>query len=240
MMKTAALLLSALSLTAVTAPAQDDEEGGLLGGDIPLGVEAVTGYRSEYIDRGFKLAGDLFDFQAESEIALDDEWLVNLGGWFASEVGSGSFEETAAFAGIRRETEKLTLGLELTWRNVRHAVFDDGLDIAPYFMWHFNEDFGVTTGLAWNTGADGLYGFVETAWSKALDTSSFVTATAGLSAVEDYYDRSGLNDLYARLSYTYAINRSVAVTPFAETSLPLASHGESIRVVGGVWFEVNF
>ena len=31
--------------------------------EIPLGIEAVTGYRTEYVHRGFKLADDVFDFQ---------------------------------------------------------------------------------------------------------------------------------------------------------------------------------
>jgi hypothetical protein len=31
--------------------------------NIPLGVEAVTGYRTEYIHRGMSLADDVIDFQ---------------------------------------------------------------------------------------------------------------------------------------------------------------------------------
>jgi len=208
--------------------------------DIPLGIEAVTGYRSEYIHRGFKLANDLFDFQLEVEIALTNQLMLNSGAWFATGVGSGDLEETAGFIGIRQECEQLTYGIELTWRSLRHSDFKSGLDIAPYASWHFSDDFGLTAGVAWDTGASGLYSFLEGVWSKPVGDSAFIKATGGVSAVSSYYDRSGLNDLYGRLSYTYAINRSVALTPFLETSVPIRSHGETVRAVAGIWFEVNF
>lgn len=227
------ILACILPASAQTILAEETDE-------IPLGIEAVTGYRSEYIHRGFKQAADLMDFQVEAELALSDRLMLNAGGWFATELGNGDFDETATFIGIRHDTEFLTLGIELTWRSIQSGPFESGLDIAPYATWQFNDDFGITGGLAWDTGADGLYTFLEGNWSKPLGTSAFIAATTGISAVSDYYDRSGLNDLYARLSYTYAINRSVSVTPFLETSHPLKSHGESTRAVAGIWFEVNF
>lgn len=208
--------------------------------EIPLGIEAVTGYRSEYIFRGFKLGGDLFDFQLEAEVALTNEVMLNAGGWFATETGRGDFEESVGFIGIRQECNDLMIGLELTFKSVSHPVFKNGLDIAPYISWQINEDFAIGGGVAWDTGADGLYSYAEGVWSKAFGESAFVRAVGGISGVADYYDRSGLNDVYARLSYTYGINQRVAVTPFAETSVPLKSHGETVRIVAGLWFEVNF
>jgi len=49
--------------------------------DIPLGVEVVTGYRTGSVHRGFEPAQDLIDVQAEAEIAISNEWLLNLGGY---------------------------------------------------------------------------------------------------------------------------------------------------------------
>jgi len=235
-MKFVPIALCAVALLPTAASAQEASDLK----DIPLGIEAVTGYRSEYIHRGFKLANDLFDFQLEAEIALTNQLMLNFGAWFATGVGSGDLEETAGFIGIRQECEQFTYGLELTWRSLRHSEFDSGLDIAPYASWYFTDDFGLTAGVAWDTGADGLYAFLESGWSKPLGESAFIKATGGVSAVSDYYDRSGLNDLYGRISYTYAVNRSVALTPFLETSIPIKSHGESVRAVAGIWFEVNF
>lgn len=208
--------------------------------EIPWGVEVVTGYRSEYIQRGFKLANDLLDVQGEAEIRLSDDLIANVGGWFGTGTGSADFEETGAFVGIRWEQGDIELALTAGWTFIDHPVFEDGLDVSPTLTWNFTEDLSFTGGAAWNTGADGLYGFAETKWSKPLDTSSFVTLSGGISAVVDYYGRDGWNDLHARASYTRTINKRVALTPFVDLSVPLQSDGESTRVVGGVWFEVNF
>lgn len=232
-MKLPSACLLVFAMLSSAASAEDSRE-------IPYGIEAVTGYRSEYIHRGFKLANDLFDFQLEAEIALSNEVMLNFGGWFATATGSGDFEESAGFIGVRHECNDLMIGLELTFKSVSHGVFRNGADIAPYVSWQLNDDFAIGAGVAWDTGADGLYSYAEGVWSKAHGESAFIRAVGGVSGVADYYDRSGLNDFYARISYTYGISRSVAITPFAETSLPLKSHGESARMVAGLWFEVNF
>jgi hypothetical protein len=67
-----------------------------------------------------------------------------------------------------------------------------------------------------------------------------VALKAGTSWVEDYYGRSGWNDVYGRASFTYAISKSVSVTPFVGFSLPADASPETERLFGGVWFEVNF
>jgi hypothetical protein len=41
----------------------------------------VTGYRTGSVHRGFEPAQDLIDVQAEAEIAISNEWLLNLGGY---------------------------------------------------------------------------------------------------------------------------------------------------------------
>ena len=225
--------LAPLPLLATAAPAEVERE-------IPWGVEVVTGYRSEYIQRGFKLANDLFDVQAEAELTLTDDLIANFGAWYGTGTGSADFDEGGAFAGIRAEQSDFSFAFDARWRSIDHPVFEDGIDLMPSVSWHWTEDLGFTAGAAWNTGADGLYGFAESNWSKPVGKSSFVSLTGGLSAVDGYYGRSGWNDLYARASFTQGINQSVAITPFVGLSIPLQSDGETNRLFGGVWFEVNF
>jgi hypothetical protein len=119
-------LVASLLATSLAASAREPDALA----EIPLGIEAVTGYRSEYIHRGFKFAGALVDFQAEAEIALSTHLLLNVGGWFATGVGGADFEEAAGFLGFRQETDELTLGVELTLRRLRHSEFESGFDLA--------------------------------------------------------------------------------------------------------------
>ncbi len=216
--------------------------------DIQIGIEAVTGYRSGYIYRGFELAESTLDFQVEAEIALDNHTFLNVGAWYATETGRGNYDEAAVFTHLRFEkSDKLTLGLSATYRNFNNPVqplsvaFEDGVDVGAFGTWHFCRDFGVTLGAYYDTGADAWYAHVETKWSKALSEKSFFSLKTGISYVNDYYGRDGMNDAYSRLAFTYHISETVSVTPFVGASVLLDSNdvGDD-QVFGGVWFEVRF
>lgn len=222
-----------------TAPAPASSAGAVAD-DTPIGIEVVTGYRSEYIHRGFKLTDDLIDVQLEAEIALSNEWVLNLGAYYGTATGEEDFTEAAGFLDLRYEATKWTAGLAATYRDYQDSFFKDGVDINPSFTWHLTDDWDLTAGFAYDTGDGGWYGNLEASWSHPFGESSFITAKAGTSFTSDYYGSDGWHDLYARLSYTYAFNKSVAVTPFIGTSIPMESSPETDRLFGGVWFEVNF
>ena len=65
-MPRSALSLAVLGLYALSSPPLPAD----VENDIPLGIEAVAGIRSNYVYRGFDLADTLSDFQLESEIAI--------------------------------------------------------------------------------------------------------------------------------------------------------------------------
>jgi hypothetical protein len=211
-------------------------------GSTPLGVEILTGYRSQYVERGFRLSDDLIEAQLETEIALSHDWVLNLGMWHGTANGNQDFSETNAYLDFRYEYQNLTLGVKNTWFTYEDSVLDDGVDFSPYLTYKFSDDFSATLETAYNSGAEGWYVNLEGTWSHPTSEKSFASFTAGTSAVNGYYDRDGANDLHARLGWTYQINRSIAVTPFAGLSLPYESKGiaSDESAFGGLWLEVNF
>jgi len=210
--------------------------------DIPIGIEAVTGYRSESIYRGFKLGQHVIDFQLESEIALTDALILSAGGWYATEASGGDFSEAAGFLDLRYEWTRWALGVTATYHSFTHSFFQDGLDTGLFATWAPNDDFQLTAGAYYDDGPGGWYGKLEGNWSHPTGDKSFVALLGGLSWVDDYYLRSGMNDAYARLSWTYNFNDRVSVTPFLGTSISLDSGpaSGSDYLWGGLWFEVNF
>lgn len=222
-------LLPVLLLAASPVHAQSD--------DLLYGAEAVVGYRTESIFRGFKLANDVLDVQLQTQIALSNEWLLDVGAYYAT--GSDEFEEATAFADLTFDRETWNAGLRFSARYFDHALFDSGLDAGPFLNLWINDDLRVGGFFTYDTGAEGTYASIETEWSKPLDEKSFVRVLAGVSRTNDYYDRSGMNDLYGRVSYSYEINRHIALTPYLGTSLPLTAEATP-RLFAGVWFEVNF
>lgn len=210
--------------------------------EIQWGLEAVTGYRSHYIYRGFELSESTLDFQLEAEFSLANNLSLNVGGWYATETGSGDFDETAGFMHLRHQTTKhLTLGLSGTYRNFNESIFREGVDVGAFGTWHFCRDFGITLGGSYDTGADGWYGHVETSWTKPLTDKAFFSLKTGVSAVSAYYDRDGFNDVYGRVSLTYHISETVSLTPFVGGSALLDSNdiGDD-TAFGGIWFVVRF
>ena len=216
--------------------------------EIQYGVEAVAGYRSGYDYRGFELADSIIDFQLEAEIALDNNTFLSVGAWYATETGDEDFDEAAFFAHLRFEkTDQLTLGLSAAYRSFGSsdspitAIFEDGVDLGTFATWHFNKDFNASAGAYYDTGAEAWYGNAETRWSKVLSDKAYISLKTGVSYVNDYYGRDGLNDAYGRLSITYHLSDTVSITPFAGGSVLLDDDdaGDD-QAYGGVWFEFRF
>ena len=209
--------------------------------EIPFGIEAVTGYRSEYVYRGFQLADSMLDFQLEAEIALNNQWILGVGGWYGTETGSGNFEEASGFVDLRYEAERWALALNTSYHAFTHPVFQDGVDVGIEFTWFPVDDFHVSLGGYYDDGPGAWYGKLEGGWSQPTGDDSFIALLAGASWLDDYYGRNGWNDAYARLSWTYAVSDRVSLTPFVGTSLSLDSGGPGDNYLwGGLWFEVNF
>jgi len=225
------LLALAAAFPAAAIASQDE---------IPLGFEAVTGFRSELIWRGFKIGQSVADFQLQTEVALGSHWSLGGGAWYATETGDGDANEAAGFLSLRYDTPRYSAGLDVTGRSVDHPILLDGFDFAPWVSWHANNDLDLTLGSAWDTGPGAPYGWLEAKWSKPLSQDSFITLLGGTSWLDDYYGRSGWNDAYGRISLTYNVNKRVSLTPFAGVSLSLDANPESNRLYGGLWFEVNF
>ncbi len=216
--------------------------------EIPLGVEAVTGFRSEYVYRGFTLAEDsVLDFQIEAEIALNDHTYLNIGGWYATETGRGDYDEAAFFTKLNfQQSDEFTIGLSATYRDFNGSVFESGVDLGIYGIYQFNQDFNITAGAYHDFGAEASYAHLESNWSKSLSDKSYIALKTGVSYVNDYYGRDGINDLYARLSYTYHISDTVSITPFIGTSILIDDDSTTPGVInddstyGGLWFIVRF
>lgn len=232
-------LPSLLSLAAIALPLSASAE---IENDIQWGFEAVTGYRSNYIYRGFELSEGTLDFQLEAELGLSDHLALNLGGWYATETGSGEFDESAGFLKLNyRATDQLTLGTSATYRDFNQSLFESGVDLGAYASWDFCRGFGISLGAYYDTGADGWYGNLESYWTKPLSDKAYFALKTGVSTVEDYYERNGANDVYARASLTYHISDTVSITPFVGGSALLDSDDEGDdNAFGGVWFEVRF
>ncbi|NNC88770.1 MAG: hypothetical protein HKN82_09970 [Akkermansiaceae bacterium] len=227
------LVLWPALLVPTAAPAAIDEE-------IPLGAETVAGVRTGYVYRGFDLADALTDFQLETELAVAQDVFLNIGGWVASELGD-DFTEAAFFVDLRRTmNEFYTLGASASYHDFDDALFfRDTTDVGAFItMFHAN-DLDVTFGAYRDIVAEAWYANAEAGWSYRLSDDAYFGLLTGLSWVDDYYGRDGINDFYGRATVTYNINRLISLTPFFGWSLEIED-ADGDEYFGGLWFEVLF
>jgi len=223
--------LALLVLSTTLTNAQDAE--------IPLGIEAVTGIRSDYVFRGFHLASTSLDFQMEAEVALDNDTFINFGAWYLG--GSDSFRETGVFLDFRRElTEKFTLGATVTYRDFQESILESGIELGTFANYQINDDWRLKSGIYYDFETTGWYGETAAEWSHPISKNSFFAVLGGLSYASDYFGRSGLNDAFLRATLTYGVSSTVSFSPYIGTSIQLDDEEADDEFYAGLLFEVIF
>lgn len=208
--------------------------------EIPLGIEAVTGLRTDYVHRGFHLAESSLNYQLETEISLSNDTSLHLGIAHLSE-SDGNFNETTSYLELSYSfNTKLTAGTSFTYRDRNKSILQSGLDVGFHTSLEITKDWRWRNEVNFDLGVEGIYLNSELEWSNIISKKSFVTINAGLSYVSDYLERNGLNDLHTNLTYTYAISEQIAFTPFIGASIQIDDQDADDIFYGGLWFEVIF
>ena len=115
------------------------------------------------------------------------------------------------------------------------------MDLGAFITLYPTEDWDVTFGAYHDFGADGWYVNAETGWSTRIGEDSFLDLKSGVSWVDGYYGRSGMNDFYGRASVTYNVNSAVSLTPFLGWSMEIDDdNGDGDELFGGLWLELVF
>lgn len=209
--------------------------------DIPYGIEFLTQYSSEYNYRGFILAQDTIDVQLSTHYAFGKSTYINGAAWFGSAVGDGDFTEAGFLADLRKDIDQWTLSLSGTYRSYSNTFFENGVNIETVAYYQWNSMFQSSAHIAYDTGAEGWYGSLETGYYHRINDDSFFLFDVGVSAVENYYSRDGFNDVFGKLTYTYNINQSVSLSPYIGTSVLLDDKETgSDSLYGGIYLAVTF
>ena len=173
------------------------------------------------------------------EVVLDDTLALGAGGWFATGV-SDNFTEGGAFLNLSYSLHKdITVGGSASYHAYDHNFLENGFDLGAFLTWHADRDWNIEAGVYRDFATNGWYAHLGSDWSVRLSDKTYLGISAGISAVEDYYGRSGLNDFHGQASLTYNINTMLSVTPFAGWSCEL-NNGDGSEIYGGLWFEVSF
>lgn len=232
-MKTISAAALTSALLCPTAVAELDSE-------IPLGIEAATGFRSSYVYRGFELAETSLEFQLAGEFTLSNETAIGFGLSHLAE-SSNSFAETSGYFELLHDfNDRWLIGAGLTFRDRRSSLLDGGVDAGIFARYRVNDDWSVRSDLNYDFGNEGLYFATEISWSQPLSEDAYIEWQTGVSLVQDYLGENGFNDLFSRFTLNYQISDQIAISPFVGTSLQLGGGARSDRFFGGLYFQVIF
>ena len=231
---TAKVILTGILITSPQIlRAEDDKE-------VPLGIEAVTGIRSNYIFRGIELSQTSLDFQVQAELVLNDKTSFHFGVSHLAE-SSADFSETSPYLELSRYLrDDFLIGASFTYRDRNEGLLSSGFDFGLFSNYAINDDWLWRNEINFDFGEDAFYINTEIEWSHVINKDSFISIRTGLSYANGYLDRTGLNDFHTRLTYTYNISDVVSVTPFIGSTTTIASNNQNNTVFGGLWFEVIF
>ncbi len=206
--------------------------------DLFYGVEALSGYRSAYLYRGFDIADGLLEFQLEAEVAANKETIISFGTSLASESG-GDFSQFDFYFDARYEINEWTLGAISSYRDFTGTDLESGFDLGLFGIYQWSDHLDSKISLHYDFGNEASYASVDTRWSLPLNDSTYSYLEGGMSWVDSYLDRSGLQDVFGKAGLTFNINEQVSASPYLAISIPFEKE-ESTSVYAGFWFAFLF
>jgi hypothetical protein len=206
---------------------------------IPWGIEAMAGYRTELVHRGYQIADEVYDYQLEGEYALADQWMLNFRGIHAQGNGISNFSELTGLVELRYDHTWYSAGWSMGYRDFQSTFIRDGWESGPFVTFHLSENWDLRADCVYDQGAESFFSTAQVLWSKSLGQSSIVAAQGGVSYADDFYGSKGFHNLDARLSYTYFLIPNVSLSPFVAASVKLDDAADDVALAG-MSFDVTF
>ncbi|MDB9741332.1 hypothetical protein OAB00_00615 [Akkermansiaceae bacterium] len=239
-MKHTLLLASALLLMANPTQKVNAQEKD----QIPLGLEAVTGYRTNYYQRSIELADSVLDFQIEGEVSLSNSLSLGYGAWYLTETGNGDFTEVGSRLSLTKDWTNIQLKGITEYRNVDHANVDSGVYLATSASYYLtpstNFSNSISLEVGYDTAAEGTFSELEFANFYELTEDSYLLTQISINQTTDFYEAGSDFNLAGKVSYTYNLSKQVSVTPFIEAQTSIDNSPNKDFFSSGIYFEVSF
>ncbi len=204
-----------------------------------LSVESLVTWRSEYLYRGFRVAGSSLETQLAGQFTISDTESLDFGLFYGTATGSGDFSEVAGFIDYSKDIGDYRFSGKLMFNEHNNSILRSGVSIDLGAAYQFDDKFALKSLVSYDTGARGVYAELKLEYYEEVDQDSYVILNTGISATGDYYDASGIHHLFSQLSYTYNVNEFVSFTPYVMASLAINDEIEN-SLLGGVYFSVSF
>lgn len=209
---------------------------------IPIGIEAATTYRSDYLIRGQRNAGEVLDFQMQAGYSFSNQSTLDLTAWRVQGTSPNSnrdYTENGVRAYKAWNVERFQLGIEGIWRDQQDQQFDEGLELGPALQWQLNPDLKCGVNLTYLNSSSRWYGQTTIDWSRVINEKAFWGVQAVVGITDAFASSNEWHQAGLICSYSYALLSQVSIVPYAGYSLGLSDSAPDL-FHGGIRLQLRF
>lgn len=234
--------LRSILLLTVAAPMLIAREGPVPLSDvtrrapIQLGVQFMTGYRTNYVFRGVEAGEQAVEGQIASSIAVSNDMALAGEVNYVRAFKDGHFSQTTLYGELQYYIGKeATLGPSMGAQFYGDSVFRNGIEPGIVWRWNPELDWSFSASGLYDTGQKGFYGNVAVTWQPLITETTAWETSVVLGSAARYLDSDGPSDLMLRTGWLIRIGPSFRLHPFIAVTFGIGDRDERV-LTGGVWF----
>lgn len=202
---------------------------------IQLGVQFMTGYRTNYVYRGIELGEQVFEAQAASSLALSNDWSLAGEADFVRAYANDAFSQFTLYGELQYYiTDESTIGPSMAAQFYSDTIFRNACEPGLVWRWNPVADWSLSASGIYDTGQKGFYGNVSVTWQPLITESMAWVNTLTVGGAADYLGADGPTDLNLRTGLLIRMGPSFRLHPFIGVTFGVGDRDER-SLNAGVW-----
>lgn len=207
---------------------------------IYVGVEALSGFRSDYVYRGEYVAESSIEFQISGGVALDDYWYMQGEFFYLNECESSPFRQTQLLGELNYylNTES-TLGYYVAGQDYDKSLLESGIEQGVVWRWNPSLNWGMMAKMLYDSGQEGAYAEMRATYMPLIAENLAWVNCAQVGCAINYADIDGIKELMLRTGLSWAVDESWKVEPYVAWYYGRGRDDFS-QICAGFWLSYSF
>ncbi len=217
------------------APKEVAEQGGIY-----VGIEALMGYRSDYVYRGEYVAESSMEIQISGGVALDDDWYVQGELFYLNECEASPFRQTQILGELNYYLNaESTIGYYVSGQEFDRTTLESGIEQGVIWRWNPSLDWGIKAKIVYDSGQEGTYAKIQASYMPLIVENIAWVNCAQVACAINYADTDGIKELMLRTGLSWAVNESWKIEPYVAWYYGVGRDDFS-QFCAGFWLSYSF
>lgn len=201
-----------------------------------LGFEAVTGFRTHYLNKGALLSKNAIDFQLHGSYSNAENERFEYGTWYLAGSGEDRFTETGVLLHFTESLGDFDYTVGGNYRLFDYHTVESELELNAGVTYFGAKDHYFSSTLYYETEIKQFFLDFKYSGFYNINKNSYLNWEVSLGFSDNYYGEAGLVETKGRLSYTYNLTKQVSITPYVGCFFT----SDEEQIDSGIWFETSF